>query len=190
MRFFCRTPRPSILFLHIGAAAREKAKSSARACRHPGKPIALDPALRYVLAMENNHPNTPAGGRAPIQFSDVPASRKAADVAQWLEEHKALRVVCLDLEGEGSFADVLVVAGANSVRHAQSLADGVAQLCREHNYEFLRTEGYATGQWILVDMNDVIVNIFQEPVRELYALEALWGHGSGKGTAAGQNSGE
>lgn len=140
--------------------------------------------------MENNHPNTPAGGRAPIKFSDVPASRKAADVAQWLEEHKALRVVCIDLEGEGSFADVLIVASANSVRHAQSLADGVALLCRENNYEFLRTEGYATGQWILVDMNDIIVNVFQESVRELYALEALWGHGSSKGTAAGQDSGE
>ncbi len=111
-------------------------------------------------------------------------------MAQWLEEHKALRVVCIDLEGEGSFADVLIVASANSVRHAQSLADGVALLCRENNYEFLRTEGYATGQWILVDMNDIIVNVFQESVRELYALEALWGHGSSKGTAAGQDSGE
>lgn len=148
--------------------------------------IALDAALRYVLAMENNHPNTTPGGRAPKQFSDVPASRKAADVAQWLEEHKALRVVCLDLEEQGGFADALIIASAGSVRHAQSLADGVSLMCREKNYEFLRTEGYATGQWILVDMNDIIVNIFQEPVRDLYALEALWGHGSGAAKTAGQ----
>lgn len=148
--------------------------------------IALDAALRYVLAMENNHPNTTPGGRAPKQFSDLPASRKAADVAQWLEEHKALRVVCLDLEEQGGFADALIIASAGSVRHAQSLADGVSLMCREKNYEFLRTEGYATGQWILVDMNDIIVNIFQEPVRDLYALEALWGHGSGAAKTAGQ----
>ncbi|WP_291301274.1 ribosome silencing factor [Desulfovibrio sp. MES5] len=148
--------------------------------------IALDPALRYVLAMENNHPNTPSGGSAPKQFSEVPASRKAADVVQWLEEHKALRVVCIDLEGQVGFADALIIASAGSVRHAQSLADGVSLMCREKNYEFLRTEGYATGQWILVDMNDVIVNIFQEPVRELYALEALWGHGSGAAQTAGR----
>ena len=140
--------------------------------------------------MENNHLNTPSGGRAPKQFSDVPASRKAADLVQWLEEHKALRVVSIDFEGQGGFADALIIASAGSVRHAQSLADGVSLMCREKNYEFLRTEGYAAGQWILVDMNDVIVNIFQEPVRELYALEALWGHTPGKGTTAGQNSGE
>ena len=176
-------------FTHLGADP-EKAKFPARACLHPGKTIALDPALRYVLAMEKNHPNTPAGGRASIPFSDVPVSRKVADVAQWLEEHKALRVVCIDLEGESGFADALIVAGANSVRHAQSLADGVSLLCREQNYDFLRTEGYAAGQWILVDMNDIIVNIFQEPVRELYALETLWGHGSRQGSAAGQDGGE
>ena len=59
--------------------------------------------------MENNHPNTPSGGRAPKQFSEVPASRKAADMVQWLEEHKALRVVCIDLEGQGGFADALII---------------------------------------------------------------------------------
>ncbi|MDY0259380.1 ribosome silencing factor [Desulfovibrio sp.] len=136
--------------------------------------------------MENNHLNTPSGGRAPKQFSDVPASRKAADLVQWLEEHKALRVVSIDFEGQGGFADALIIASAGSVRHAQSLADGVSLMCREKNYEFLRTEGYAAGQWILVDMNDVIVNIFQEPVRELYALEALWGHGSAAAKTAGR----
>ena len=93
--------------------------------------------------MENNQLNTPSGGRAPKQFSDVPASRKAADLVQWLEEHKALRVVSIDFEGQGGFADALIIASAGSVRHAQSLADGVSLMCREKNYEFLRTEGYA-----------------------------------------------
>ena len=125
--------------------------------------------------MENNHPNTPSGGRAPKQFSDVPASRKAADLVQWLEEHKALRVVSIDFEGQGGFADALIIASAGSVRHAQSLADGVGELCRQRNFEYLRMEGYTAGQWILVDMNDIVVNVFLEPVRELYGLEALWG---------------
>ena len=75
--------------------------------------------------MENNHPNTPSGGRAPKQFSDVPASRKAADLVQWLEEHKALRVVCIDFEGQGGFADALIIASAGSMR--QFRAQEVAQ---------------------------------------------------------------
>ena len=58
---------------------------------------------------------------------------------------------------------------------AQSLADGVSALCHEQNYEYLRMEGYNTGQWILVDCNDIVVNIFQQSVRDLYQLENLWG---------------
>lgn len=41
-------------------------------------------------------------------------------------------------------------------------------------------EGYEAGQWILVDLNDIIVNIFLEPVRELYRLESLWEHIPGR----------
>ena len=60
------------------------------------------------------------------------------------------------------------------MRHAQSLANGVNQLCGEKNYEFLRMDGYTVGQWILVDCNDFVVNIFQADTRGLYKLEALW----------------
>ena len=51
----------------------------------------------------------------------------------------------------------------------------MAALCHERNYEYLRVEGYEAGQWILVDLNDIVINIFLEPVRELFRLEALWG---------------
>ena len=137
--------------------------------------IALAPSLRYVLGMENNTPLSPAGGAAPKRFSDVPLEEKLANVVAWLEEHKAARVVNIDMAGQGGFADALIIASAGSVRHAQSLADGMGELCRQRNFEYLRVEGYTAGQWILVDMNDIVVNIFLEPVRELYGLEALWG---------------
>lgn len=137
--------------------------------------IALARALRYVQDMENNTPTQSSGGGAPKRFADVPVKEKLADVVNWLEEHKASRVVNIDLEGQSGFAEALVIASASSVRQAQSLSDGVGELCRQRNYEYLRTEGYTAGQWILVDMNDIVVNIFLEPVRELYGLEALWG---------------
>ncbi|MBQ9406007.1 MAG: ribosome silencing factor [Desulfovibrio sp.] len=108
-------------------------------------------------------------------FADVPLQEKLAHVTDWLKEHKAIDVVSIDLTGQGAFVDGLVIAGAGSVRHAQSLADGLGLFCRERNYEYLRTEGYAAGQWILADMNEIVVNIFQESVRALYGLEGLWG---------------
>ena len=132
--------------------------------------IALAPSLRYVQGMENNTSSSPAGGAAPKRYSDVPLEEKLADVVTWLEEHKAARVVSIDMAGQGGFAEALVIASAGSVRHAQSLADGVGELCRQRNFEYLRMEGYTAGQWILVDMNDIVVNVFLEPVRELYGL--------------------
>ena len=137
--------------------------------------IALGPSLRYVERMENNTPSSPVGGTAPKRFADLPLEEKLEAVVTWLEEHKATRVVSIDMADQGSFAEALVIASAGSVRHAQSLADGVGEMCRARNFEYLRMEGYTAGQWILVDMNDIVVNVFLEPVRELYGLEALWG---------------
>ena len=111
----------------------------------------------------------------PQKYSELPTAEKMAVIRAWLEEHKAVDVTGIDLAGQGAFTDALLVASATSVRHAQSLADGVSALCHERNFEYLRMEGYTTGQWILVDCNDIVVNIFQQSVRDLYQLESLWG---------------
>lgn len=108
------------------------------------------------------------------KYSLVSTTEKLRILMPWLREHKARDVAELDLAGRNAFTEGLIIATATSVRHAQSLADGVAELCSRENFEFLRMEGYQSGQWILVDLNDVVVNIFQEPVRELYRLENLW----------------
>lgn len=110
----------------------------------------------------------------PKKYSDLPAAEKVTDVTAWLAEHKATDVEVIDLTGRGSFTDMMVIATANSVRHAQSLAGGVNQLCGEKNYEYLRMDGYTLGQWIIVDCNDFVVNIFLKETRSLYKLEDLW----------------
>ena len=114
----------------------------------------------------------------PKKYSLMPTPEKLAIMKAWLEEHKAQHVESIDLAGKGVFTDALLVASATSVRHAQSLADGISALCSEKNFEYLRMEGYTAGQWILVDCNDIVINIFQESVRDLYKLEALWGDGA------------
>lgn len=91
-----------------------------------------------------------------------------------LAEKKAENTVVIDLSGIESFADGIIIASATSLRHAKGLADQVMQLCKQESFEFLHVEGYQGGQWILLDLNDIIVNIFQPAVRELYNLEGLW----------------
>lgn len=107
-------------------------------------------------------------------FSPASTAEKTAVILHWLEEHKAQNPVALNLAGHNAFTECLMVASATSVRHAQSLAEGIAALCKEHNFEFLNLEGKQTGQWILIDLNDIVINIFQESVRDLYRLESLW----------------
>ncbi|MBS1377504.1 MAG: ribosome silencing factor [Bilophila wadsworthia] len=93
---------------------------------------------------------------------------------KWLEESKARDVVALDVAGKSPCMDVVIVVTASSLRHAKSLADGLMEQCTKNNYEFLRMEGYQTGQWILADLNDIVVHIFQQDVRELFRIESLW----------------
>ena len=100
--------------------------------------------------------------------------KKIEALSAWLHEHKALQLVSLHVAGKSAWTEALIIVSASSIRHAQSLADGILAWCKERKLEFLSMEGYQAGQWILVDLNDVIVNIFQAPTRELYRLESLW----------------
>ena len=98
--------------------------------------------------------------------------KKTEALSAWLHEHKALQLVSLHVDS--AWTEALIIVSATSVRHARSLADGLLAWCKEQKLEFLSMEGYQAGQWILVDLNDVIVNIFQTQTRELYRLESLW----------------
>ncbi|MCL1985331.1 MAG: ribosome silencing factor [Betaproteobacteria bacterium] len=108
------------------------------------------------------------------QFIVLSTEKKIEALSAWLYAHKALQLVSLGMAGKSAWTEALIIVSASSVRHAQSLADGILAWCKEQKLEFLSVEGYQTGQWILVDLNDVVVNIFQAPTRELYRLESLW----------------
>jgi ribosome-associated protein len=72
------------------------------------------------------------------------------------------------------FADVFVVATGNSDRHVRSIADAVSKAASEMGEPALGIEGYDDGRWVLLDLGDVIVHIFQPEVRQQYDLERLW----------------
>lgn len=131
-----------------------------------------DPSLSEA-AIETQTPEAPSG-RPPRRFSTLPAAEKAGVLADWLEASKARDLIALDVRGKNPCMDVLLVVTASSARHARSLADGLLEQSKLNKYEYLRMEGYQAGQWVLVDLNDIVVHIFQAETRELYRLEALW----------------
>ena len=94
-----------------------------------------------------------------------------------LEALKAHDVVSIDITGKSSIADAMVVATGTSTRHVISLADSVRVAAKKANMPPLGVEGESSGEWVLVDLGDVIVHVMTPETRDFYSLEKLWSVG-------------
>jgi ribosome-associated protein len=96
-------------------------------------------------------------------------------LAEAAAARKAQDLVALDVHELTSFADAFLLATGTSDRHVRSVADAVLEASEGMGTSALGVEGYDEGRWVLIDLNDVVVHVFQEEVREYYDLERLWG---------------
>jgi len=95
-----------------------------------------------------------------------------------LAELKAVNVRALDVRGITDITDTMVVASGTSDRHVKSIADRVLQRCKEAGYRPYGMEGERDGEWVLLDLQDVVLHVMLPRVREFYALEKLWEGGA------------
>jgi len=107
----------------------------------------------------------------------LPTLQKSQLLAALLDEKQGEEIVVLDVTGICPIAEHIIVVSARGQRHAQSLADAALHLAKEKNFISFGMEGYDTGAWILVDLNDIIVHVFQEDIRKFYNIEGLWSEG-------------
>lgn len=91
-----------------------------------------------------------------------------------LEDMKAVNVKVLDVRGLTDIADTLIIASGNSDRHVRSIADRVVEKCKAAGFRPLGKEGARDGEWVLVDLQDIVVHVMLPRVREFYSLERLW----------------
>jgi ribosome-associated protein len=91
-----------------------------------------------------------------------------------LDDMKAVNVKVLDVRGLTDIADTLIVASGNSDRHVRSIADRVIQRVKEAGFRPFGTEAKRDGEWVLVDLHDIVVHVMLPRVREFYGLERLW----------------
>ena len=92
-----------------------------------------------------------------------------------LEDLKALDIRIVDVRGQTSVTDFLVIASGTSSRHVKSLADHVAhEMKAKHGVGALGSEGVDAAEWVLVDFDSVVLHVMQPPIREFYDLERLW----------------
>lgn len=89
-------------------------------------------------------------------------------------ELKAEEATALDVRALTSYADTLILVTGRSERHVRSIADAVLSALSKQGERPLGVEGHDEGSWILVDLGDLILHVFQKAVREHYDLERLW----------------
>jgi ribosome-associated protein len=92
-----------------------------------------------------------------------------------LEELKGADIQLLDVRGLTTITDFMVLASGSSDRQVRALAENVVRKAKERCYPALGVEGEREGQWILVDLCDVVVHVMLPEVRDFYQLEKLWG---------------
>jgi ribosome silencing factor RsfS/YbeB/iojap len=151
------------------AAAKPKAPAKA-AAKGPAKASVKVP--RKVAAGPKPAATKPAKAKAPPALAQV--------VLAALEDMKAVNVKAMDVRGITDITDMMVVASGTSDRHVKSIADRVVQRCKEAGYRPLGIEGERDGEWVLLDLNDVVLHVMLPRVREFYALEKLWENGAAR----------
>ena len=92
-----------------------------------------------------------------------------------LEDIKALDIRVYDTRARSDLFDRVVVASATSNRQTRALASHVKEVVKARGGEVISTEGEETGEWVLVDLGDIVVHIMQPAIRAYYNLEEIWG---------------
>jgi ribosome-associated protein len=91
-----------------------------------------------------------------------------------LEDRKAQEIKVLNVQKISNVTDYMVIASGQSNRQVGAIASNVVEESKKHGLRPLGQEGFETGEWVLVDLGDVIVHVMQPDIRDFYQLEKLW----------------
>ena len=91
-----------------------------------------------------------------------------------LDDAKGEEIVSIDLTGKTTIADAMIIASGRSKRHVGAIADKLIKLLKKRGQKGIKIEGQEVGEWVLLDVGEVIVHIFQPDIRDFYNLEKMW----------------
>jgi ribosome-associated protein len=153
----------------VAAKKKAAAKSVAKTTKPTTKPATKSAAK-----------STAAAAPKPVPVVNV--------VEHALDEMKAVNVKVLAVKKLTDITDTMIIASGNSDRHVRSIADRVVEHAKKAGFRPMGVEGERDGEWVLVDLQDVIVHIMLPRVREFYRLESLWDVSAARREAAEQSA--
>jgi ribosome-associated protein len=118
-----------------------------------------------------------SGKTAVSDKAKAAAARTAAlkaVVINALDDMKALEIKVLDVRGLTDVADTMVIASGTSDRHVRSVAQKLVEKTKAAGFRPHGVEGQQDSDWVLIDLNEMIVHVMLPRVREFYGLEKLW----------------
>lgn len=155
------------------AKTSRRSNSTSKSAKASARPAQKKPAMKSIAAKKaavkkGPKKSTPAA-RATTRAGDVVKVVEGA-----LDEMKAVNVKVMNVQKLTDITDTMIIASGNSDRHVRSIADRVIEHAKKAGFRPMGVEGERDGEWVLVDLQDVIVHIMLPRVREFYRLENLW----------------
>ena len=108
-----------------------------------------------------------------------PAASPGPDLADLIvtavRQTKAFDPILLKVDSISSFTDYFFICSGSSSRQVQAIAEHILEQVKKQSGRLpLGTEGRTGGQWVLIDYGEIVMHVFQDPIRRFYDLEGLW----------------
>lgn len=115
---------------------------------------------------------------SPVIPFDLEAMKKT--VVDAIEDIKGFDITVMDVRKLTSMTNYMIVASANSTRQCKAIADNVREKVKESGFGIRGVEGEKEGEWVLVDLDDIVVHLMLPTTRAYYNLEQLWTEGEAR----------
>ncbi len=109
-----------------------------------------------------------------ITYTTLPTEDLKAIVLATIDDMKGEETTVIDLQSEDYITDFMIVTTGRSSRQVVAIADKIREQCTQAGHTLIRTEGEQTGDWVVVDLGDIIIHLFRPEVRVFYNIERMW----------------
>jgi ribosome-associated protein len=139
---------------------------------------------RKKAARPTTDPPATASHEAPARRRRTPSVKRSKSakaprtlaqvVSHALEDLKALETTFLDVRHLTTVTDSMAITSGRSDRHVRAIANAVVEQTKKAGFRPIGVEGANAGEWVLVDLGELVVHVMLPRVREFYNLEKLW----------------